>query len=264
MTRTLALLLALALPSVAVAQADPEAEHRRGMALRVEGRHAEAAEVFRAVYERTREPRALARQGLAEAAAGNWEAAGYHLRAALAYDADPWILDHRADLTRDLALVDTHAPAAPVAVPAPAPAMRRVPVVVAVHPVARTPHPAPDRTRTILGITGLALGGVGLAVGVGALVARNDAADTFNAPRGGHNCSVVGGSVVAPPGLDCEGPYGTATTMQTVSVVGFVGGGLFAAAGAVLLVTAPRRAEGIALRCGFGPGDVGVSCTGVF
>ena len=108
------------------------------------------------------------------------------------------------------------------------------------------------------------MGGVGLAMGVGALVARNDAADAFNTPRNGHNCAVVGGSVVTPAGLDCAGPYGTATTMQTVSVVGFVGGGLFAAAGAVLLVTAPRRAEGIALRCGVGPGDVGVSCAGVF
>jgi hypothetical protein len=237
------------------------------MALRVEGRHAEAAAVFRAVYERTHEPRALARQALAEAAAGQWEDAGYHLRAALTFDVDPWIMAHRADLARDLALVDTHAPVsaapAPVATLAVVPVapVVRVPVVVAVVP---RPVPAPDRTRTILGITGLALGGVGVAVGIGALVARNDAAAEFNTTRGGHNCSVVGGNVVTPAGLDCAGPYGTATTMQTVSVVGFVGGGLFAAAGAVLLVTAPRTREGIALRCGMGPGDVGLSCAGVF
>lgn len=258
--RTLALCIALALPSLAAAQADPDAEQQRGMALRAEGRHAEAAAIFRAVYERTHDPRALARLALAEAAAGQWSDAAYHLRAALTYDADPWIVDHRADLDRDLATIDAHIPAPPS--PPPEAAPRTVPVVVAVVPPRVVPRP--DRTRTILGATGLALGGVGLAVGIGALVARNDAAAEFNATIGGHNCAVSGGVVTSPAGRDCDGPYTTARAMQTAAIVGFVGGGLFAAAGAVLLVTAPRHAEGLALRCGVGPGDVGVSCAGVF
>lgn len=339
------LLIVLTASGAALAQTPAvEEQHRRGMALRTQGQNAEAAEVFRSIYAQTREPRALARQGLAEAAAEQWVAADEHLRAALGFATDAWINANRQNLARDLALIESHlgtleivSPvrgaelrvndvvrgttplAAPVRVLAGAarvelraegyaPLRREVTVaagvtapqrvelqpqrVTGVTPPVRTgpdpvvvrtvtPPPAGGRTPPIappprsspmraLGITGLALGGVGLTLGVVGLVLRNGAVTEFNAPDGsGHNCYRDGSDNVVTPlgiGVDCVGLGSTATTMQTLSVVGFVGGGVFAAAGAVLLVTAPssRSREGLAVRCGMGPGDVGVACGGRF
>lgn len=79
-----------------------EAEHARGIELRRQHRDAEARDVFRAIYERTREPRALARQAAAEAALGDWVIAEEHLSAALANTSDAWITQNRAGLTADL------------------------------------------------------------------------------------------------------------------------------------------------------------------
>lgn len=79
-----------------------EAEHARGIELRRQHRDAEARDVFRAIYERTHEPRALARQAAAEAALGDWIIAEEHLAAALANTSDAWITQNRAGLTADL------------------------------------------------------------------------------------------------------------------------------------------------------------------
>jgi hypothetical protein len=339
------LLIALTASGAVLAQTPAvEEQHRRGMALRAQGQNAEAAEVFRGIYARTREPRALARQGLAEAAAEQWVAADEHLRAALGFATDAWINSNRQALARDLGVIEGHlgtlelvSPvrgaelrvndvvrgttplAAPLRVLAGAARVelraegyasltrevmvtagvtapqrvelqpqRVVAPVVAVTPLARAaPDPVVARTpppvghiapaplprsnplRT-LGITGLALGGVGLTLGVVGLVLRNGAVDEFNTPdRSGHNCYRDGSdNVVTPAGITvyCAGLGSTGSAMQTLSVVGFVAGGAFAAAGAVLLVTAPSASsrEGLALRCGVGPGDVGVACVGRF
>jgi hypothetical protein len=339
------LLLALATPALARAQSPAvEAQHRRGMALRAQGQNAEAAEVFRAIYAQTREPRALARQGLAEAAAEQWVAADEHLRAALGFATDAWINTNRQALARDLGLVEAHlgtlevvAPVAgaelrvndavrgrlPLAAPLRllagtarlelraegyAPLTREVsvapgvttpqrielqpqrvavapPVVVvaaaAVTPpsppvrVTEPPRPPPEghiapeppartsSTPRVLGITGLALGAVGITLGAVGLALRNVDASTFE--QRGCRLAREGDSIVtSPAGADCDGLYSRGNTMQALSVAGFVAGGVFAAAGAVLLITAPssRGREGLALRCGMGPGDVGIACGG--
>ena len=112
--------LALSAPARARAQPTPaapvavqpspevEAEHARGIELRRQQRDADARDVFRAIYERTREPRALARQAAAEAAMGEWVAAEEHLAAALTEAADPWITQNRAGLESDLAGFRAH------------------------------------------------------------------------------------------------------------------------------------------------------------
>ncbi|MFO0608450.1 MAG: hypothetical protein U0324_35115 [Polyangiales bacterium] len=85
-----------------------EAEHARGIELRRQQRDGEAREVFRALYERTHEPRALARQAAAEAAMGDWLGAEAHLAEALAQSSDPWIVQQRAGLDGDLAAFREH------------------------------------------------------------------------------------------------------------------------------------------------------------
>jgi hypothetical protein len=345
------LLLALATPVIARAQSPAvEAQHRRGMALRAQGQNAEAAEVFRAIYAQTREPRALARQGLAEAAAEQWVAADEHLRAALGFATDAWINTNRQALARDLGLVEAHlgtlevvAPVAgaelrvndavrgrlPLSAPLRllagtarlelraegyAPLIREVsvapgvttpqrielqpqriepqrvtppappPVVVATvatpppvpppvrvqpprpPPEAHIPPEPPPPTRStprVLGITGLALGGVWITLGVVGLVLRNGDASTFE-ERGCRLAREGDSLATSPAGADCDGLYSHGNTMQALSVAGFVAGGVFAAAGAVLLLTMPsgRGREVLALRCGMGPGDVGIACGG--
>lgn len=93
----------LLLPVICTAQVDVEAEHRRGLAFREQGRHAEAAAVFRALYESLREPRALVRLTLAEAAAFvdamdrnpqdafRWAVAEEHLQTAMSLSSDPYV-----------------------------------------------------------------------------------------------------------------------------------------------------------------------------
>jgi len=103
-----AALLVVALGRSAAAQTvDVEAEHQRGVALRNERRDAEALEVFRGLYERTGEVRALARVALAEAALSRWVDAEAHLQRALG-TADAWVAQNRASLEQGLAAVRQH------------------------------------------------------------------------------------------------------------------------------------------------------------
>jgi len=78
-----------------------EALHRRGLELRARGRTEEALAIFRGLYERTLEPRALARMALAEGALEQWVFAEEHLALALTSN-DPWVREHRADLEQNL------------------------------------------------------------------------------------------------------------------------------------------------------------------
>ena len=91
----LALALTLAAGGAWAQGAPVEAEHQRGMALFREHRDGEAREVFRALVERTHEPRALARLAATEAALGEWVDAEAHLREALAAEGDPWVRANR-------------------------------------------------------------------------------------------------------------------------------------------------------------------------
>lgn len=78
-----------------------------GIALRREGRDAEAAERFRAAHAIDGSARTLAQLALAEQGAGRWVDAERHLVAALAMD-DAWIAEHRAVLEAALATIRSH------------------------------------------------------------------------------------------------------------------------------------------------------------
>jgi hypothetical protein len=54
--------------------------------------------------------------------------------------------------------------------------------------------------------------------------------------------------------------------MQAMEIAGFVAGGVFVAAGAVLLFVGPSasREQRTAWACGQGPGTIGLSCGGRF
>jgi hypothetical protein len=108
MRHALVLSLSLCAATVSAQTTASEEEHQRGVQLRAQGQNAEAAEVFRAIFERTGEPRALARLGLAEGALARWTDADEHLTTALARASDPWITANRASLDQALAAVRTH------------------------------------------------------------------------------------------------------------------------------------------------------------
>jgi hypothetical protein len=100
-----------------------EAEHRRGIEARLAHRDVEARDIFARLYALTREPRALARQALAEGAMGEWVAAEEHLVTALEAREDPWIQANRAipgGLDENLTLFRAHLASLDVVCRAPA------------------------------------------------------------------------------------------------------------------------------------------------
>jgi len=102
-----ALIVTCLIASVPAAAQDAGALMDEGLALRREGRDAEAAERFRAAYAIERSGRALAQLALAEQAAGEWVAAERDLVAAMALS-DPWIVEHRGVLESALATIRSH------------------------------------------------------------------------------------------------------------------------------------------------------------
>jgi hypothetical protein len=87
---------------------DAAALVEEGLALRREGRDAEAAERFRAAYAIDRAPRSLAQLALAEQGAGEWVAAERDLLAAMERADDPWIASHAGVLESALATIRSH------------------------------------------------------------------------------------------------------------------------------------------------------------
>ncbi len=99
----------LVAPSLAFCQeVDVDDLQRRGLALREQGRPAEALELFRQAQARQPEPRTLARMGLAEAELARWVDAETHLTAALADRHDRWIRHNHRDLEAELESVRAH------------------------------------------------------------------------------------------------------------------------------------------------------------
>ena len=89
------------------ARDEVEAQHNQGNRLRQQGRNVEARDLFRALYERTHEPRAIIRQGLAEMALEDWLAADEHLRAGLAVTGDAFVQENRARIEEQLRVVSS-------------------------------------------------------------------------------------------------------------------------------------------------------------
>jgi hypothetical protein len=79
-----------------------EQQHRRGVAMLRQGQNEQALGVFREIYERTREPRALWRMATAEAALGRWVEAEGHMSSAFGSSGDTWIRAEHAALEQTL------------------------------------------------------------------------------------------------------------------------------------------------------------------
>lgn len=106
---TLALtLVTLGAGAAAQSAEDVESLHRRGVALREEGRPAEALEAFRRAHALHPEPRSLVRMALAEAELGRWAEADEHLSAAVESTGDRFVRQHRRDLDAELAGIRGH------------------------------------------------------------------------------------------------------------------------------------------------------------
>ncbi|SRR5579883_1197091 len=96
-------------PEVALAQGvDPDALDRHAIALRRQGRDAEALDEFRQSYAARPSARTRAQIGLAEQALGRWVDAEADLRGALEAEGDPWIQRNRAILAAGLADIAKH------------------------------------------------------------------------------------------------------------------------------------------------------------
>jgi hypothetical protein len=98
-------LTAVGWTGVAWAQTAGDALIREGVALRAQGRDAEAFERFRAAWTAAPTPRARAQMGWAAQALGRWRESEEMLTEALDARDDPWISANRTDLARSLAEV---------------------------------------------------------------------------------------------------------------------------------------------------------------
>jgi hypothetical protein len=135
-----------------------------------------------------------------------------------------------------------------------------------------TGGPAPNKVLPtkwlVVGIIGEIIGVAGIAGGIGAYVVGNNAADRWN----NDSICLAGGMSRSQ---NCSGDKSTADAASSGAIAAFTIGGVFIVASTILLAAAPRevreekpaakRSSPLArLRCGSGPGFVGVSCGGAF
>lgn len=110
----------------------------------------------------------------------------------------------------------------------------------------------------------LATGAAGVGLGVFALMRRDGLVTQYDQRRD----PVCPGTSSATQPTVCASNLDDIGAMRALAIGGFVGGGALALASVVLFATLPSRGEsarGLAsVRCGGGPGQVGVSCGGVF
>lgn len=119
----------------------------RGVALRRQGRDAEALAIFERAYERERSPRTLAQVALAEQALGRWARAATHLEAALSVP-DAWVTERRAALSEARAEIERHIGRIEVDVGRPGAAVSVDGVAVGTSPLSG-PVPATPGTVTV-------------------------------------------------------------------------------------------------------------------
>ncbi len=95
------------------------------------------------------------------------------------------------------------------------------------------------------GVISLVVAGGGLAVGVAGHVLHESRAGDFN-----DVCSVSGGvpmPVIAESGVDCRGKRDSVDAATRMMWIGYVGAGVFAAAGVTLVLLAPRADRTVAI-----------------
>jgi hypothetical protein len=119
----------------------------------------------------------------------------------------------------------------------------------------------PGGAQRTLGWVGVGVGGALLVTGVVGIVARQSAVSSYN-----DDTSCPGrGSAQQPTA--CQGYISSADTWRTISFVGLIGGGVFTAAGIVLLATAPSPQTTpvqAGVSCGPAGLGLGVACAGRF
>jgi hypothetical protein len=162
-------------------------------------------------------------------------------------------------------------PAAPATTPAPTAAPPPQQAMPAAQPAAQQPTPppaqapappaeksSPGSTQRVLGWTSVALGAVGLGVGTVFMLQRKSKLDDRAqiCPEF-ENCTQD--QVDQNSSLTDE-----ARTASTIGTIGFVAGGVLAATGLVLVITAPssHSKESVAVAPVVGPGFQGVSLAG--
>jgi hypothetical protein len=111
------------------------------------------------------------------------------------------------------------------------------------------------------GTISLIVAGGGLVLGVAGHVLRQTRAGDFN-----EDCTTVGGEPVPAiigSGADCRGKYDAVKGAERMMWIGYVGAGAFAAAGAALLLLAPRQADRGAMAWARGCAPTAVGTAGV-
>lgn len=138
-----------------------------------------------------------------------------------------------------------------------------VPAPVVVTPPTTPPRtppvemPRPGGAQRAMGWVSLAVGAVGVGVGVWGLTYREEAAGQYN------DSPCPGSLSAAQPGV-CGTWLDRVTTGETMAWAGLLGGSVLAVAGVILVATAPSRAPrpAVTLRCA--PTLGGVGCGGSF
>jgi len=124
-----------------------------------------------------------------------------------------------------------------------------VPLVPPPAPIEPVKHAAPGSTQRTLGWAAVGAGGGGILLGViaGSIALGKKSDIENNASCVDYRC--------APTESDLVHSY---NTMNTLSSVGFIAGGVLAATGVVLLVTAPSGASSSGMAAFVGPGSLGM------
>jgi hypothetical protein len=137
-----------------------------------------------------------------------------------------------------------------------------VPVPVTPAPIPANPEPPPPPVSHVQRNLGwVAIAGGALFVGAGAfgIAVHDAAAGNFNANK---TCTT---ETSAPAGSQCSTWLSDGTIGQTVEIAGFVGGGVLAALGITLVVTAPSSKPRVSLfPCAPIPGGAWCSVSSTF
>jgi hypothetical protein len=159
----------------------------------------------------------------------------------------------------------------PPQVVAPPPVVAPTPMVVPVRSPPQAPRAGTGGMPRRSGRRALAWVGFGgaatlVAGGAVAIAVRESAAARYNVA----GCLGDGVPVESEPTAACRDDRETVSTMQTLGVVGLIAGGALAVGSVVWLVTSPgrdgnrERSGAASVRCGGGPGTIGLACGGPF